>query len=280
VSDYEKRIERAKHVLNEAEYLLIGGGAGLSDAAGIKYSGGRFRDNFAPFIAKYGLQDMYSSGFYPFQTQEERWAYWARHIRLNRYDAPATNLYKDLLLLVKGKHYFVLTTNADHQFCKAGFPKEKVFAVQGNYGLLQCTRACHDRLYDNEPQVYEMTDHTADCKIPTRLVPKCPVCGGEMDVNLRKDSYFVQDENWYNAERKYEDFLSSCDNEKVVYLELGVGFNTPGIIRYPFERLTYTNKHATLIRANRDYPQGAKENIERTVAFTEDMARMVRDMQS
>ena len=279
MSDYEKRIERAKHALSEAEYLLIGGGAGLSDAAGLSYSGKRFMDNFAPFIAKYGLRDMYSSGFYPFQTQEERWAYWARHIRLNRYDAPATDLYKDLLSLVKRKRYFVLTTNADHQFFKARFPEEKAFAVQGDYGLFQCARACHDRLYYNEPQVCEMTSHTEDCRIPTGLVPKCPVCGGEMDPNLRKDNYFVQDENWYEGERRYEDFLNSCNDKQVVYMEFGVGFNTPGIIRYPFERLTYGNRYATLIRANRDHPEGPKENMERTIAFTEDMARMVRDMQ-
>ncbi|MBI5249832.1 MAG: Sir2 silent information regulator family NAD-dependent deacetylase [Desulfomonile tiedjei] len=280
MSDYKERIDRAKHAITEAEYVLIGGGAGLSDAAGLTYAGKRFTDNFASFIARYGFEDLYTSSFYPFETQEERWAYWARHIRISRYDAPATDLYRDLFSLVKDKAYFVLTTNVEHQFRKAGFPEEKVFAVQGDYGFFQCARGCHDTLYYNEQHIYAMTLHTEDCRIPPKLIPKCPVCGGEMDVNLRKDAYFVQDEDWYEAERSYAGFLNCCNGSRVVYLELGVGFNTPGIIRFPFERLTYVNENATLIRANRDYPRGAEENISRTISFTEDMTEMLPAIQS
>lgn len=278
MSDYKMRLQRAKEAMENADYILIGGGAGLSDAAGLHYTGKRFTDNFVDFIKKYGLEDLYTSSFFPFKTQEERWAYWAKHIAVNRYDEPVTELYKDLFHLVQEKEHFIITTNVEHQFIKAGFSEAKVFMVQGDYGYFQCGHGCHDNLYDNEGQVKTMIAHTQDCKIPTFLVPKCPVCGGEMDVNLRHNDYFVQDENWYIAESRYSQFVEASKDKSVVYLELGVGFNTPGIIRIPFEQLTHQNKNATLIRANRDYPQGAKENIDHTIAFTEDMAELVQGL--
>jgi NAD-dependent SIR2 family protein deacetylase len=280
MSDYNTRVERARQAISDSEYILIGGGAGLSDAAGLHYSGKRFADNFAPFVEKYGFTDMYTSSFYPFETQEERWAYWAKHIAVNRYDEPASALYKELLSLMLGKEYFVLTTNVEHQFIKAGFPEDKVFAVQGDYGLLQCAKGCHDTLYDNESQVRRMTAETRDCRIPSALVPKCPVCGGEMDVNLRHNEYFVQGKNWNQAKRRYTDFLNGFAGKKAACLELGVGFNTPGIIRFPFERMTHSNEQAVLIRINRDYPQGARENERRTIAFAEDMAATVAALNS
>ncbi len=272
---YQTRIEKAKKALDRAKYILVGGGAGLSAAAGIEYSGKRFTENFAPFIEKYGLTDMYSSGFYPFKTQEERWAYWAKHIFLNRYEAGATKLYRDLYQLVKDKNYFVLTTNVDSQFEKAGFPADHVFEVQGNYGFLQCAKGCHAKLYENESLVKEMIKKTVDCKIPSELVPKCPVCGGQMDPNLRINHYFVQDEKWDKVNKAYNDFVLESEEKKIVYLELGVGFNTPGIIRYPFERMTYNNEKATLLRLNKDHPEGIEENKDKTIAFTEDMQKVV-----
>lgn len=276
--DKNGRIQRALSAIDQADYLLIGGGAGLSDAAGLKYTGERFTSNFALFIEKYGFTDLYTSSFYPFQTQEERWAYWAKHISLNRYDTPATALYRDLFRLAQGKDYFVVTTNVEHQFIKAGFPEEKVFQVQGDYGLLQCERGCHDTLYDNETQVAAMIEQMVDCRVPTALVPKCPVCGGEMDVNLRCNEFFVEDARWHESERRFAQFLKHSEGKRVVYFELGVGFNTPGIIRFPFERLTYQNPDSTLIRVNRDYPDSAKENEARTIAFTEDMAALIRTL--
>ncbi|MDR1620069.1 MAG: hypothetical protein LBS18_05355, partial [Clostridiales bacterium] len=273
--DYKYRIQQAKCAIGNAEYILIGGGAGLSDAAGLHYIGKRFADNFAPFIEKYGFEDLYTSSFYPFRTQEERWAYWAKHISVNRYDTPATELYKELFRLVKEKRYFVITTNVEHQFIKAGFPAEKVYAVQGNYGYFQCARGCHNTLYDNEEQVKAMVAHTHDCRIPTFLIPKCPVCAGEMDAYIRHNEYFVQDENWYKAESHYIGFLKSRKGKSTVFIELGVGFNTPGIIRIPFEQMTCQNRNTTLIRVNRDFPQGVKENTNRTIAFTEDMAQII-----
>ena len=274
--EYKDRLQRATDAIKNADFILIGGGAGLSDAAGLHYSGNRFTDNFTDFIEKYGLEDLYTSSFYPFKTQEERWAYWAKHISVNRYDTPAAELYKDLFRLAHSKEYFVITTNVEHQFIKAGFPVEKVFAVQGDYGLFQCERGCHNTLYDNAELVKVMIAHTRDCKIPAFLVPKCPVCGGEMDTNLRHSNDFVQDENWYAAESRYENFLKTSKGKRIVYLELGVGFNTPGIIRIPFEQLCCQNKNAMLIRINRDYPDGAKENAAGTIAFTEDMAQIIK----
>ncbi|MDR0582759.1 MAG: Sir2 silent information regulator family NAD-dependent deacetylase [Treponema sp.] len=275
MKDYRTRIEQAGAVLREAEYILAGGGAGLSDAAGLKYSGRRFTDNFFPFIEKYGFADLYTSSFYQFQTEEEFWAYWAKHIRLNRYETPATTLYRDLLSLLRGKNYFVVTTNVEYQFHKAGFPEEKVFMVQGDYGYFQCAAACHNALYYNEEPVNAMAAAMRDCRIPGYLVPKCPVCGGKMDINVRKNDFFVQNERWYKAESRYKNFLNCCARKKTVYLELGAGFNTPGIIRYPFEQLTYTNTNARLIRIHRDDPAGENANRDRTITFTEDMGQTI-----
>lgn len=275
MKDYKNRIKQASEALNNAEYILIGAGAGLSDAAGLKYSGKRFTDRFQDFIEKYDMEDLYTSSFYPFETMEEKWAYWARHISLNRYETPSTDLYKKLYQLVQGKKYFVLTTNVEHQFWKADFPDETIFATQGDYGYIQCAVGCHAKLYDNEKLVADMIKETKDCKIPSHLVPKCPVCGGEMDVNVRKDQAFVQDEAWDIASKNYNDFLDESRGKKVVFLELGVGFNTPGIIRYPFELMTYRNPNANIIRLNRDYPEGASENENKTISFDEDMTEII-----
>jgi len=275
MKNYKERIKKASDALKNAEYILIGAGSGLSDAAGLKYSGKRFTDRFPDFIEKYGMEDLYSSSFYPFETMEEKWAYWARHISLNRFETPATELYKKLYQLTRKKKYFVLTTNVEHQFWKAGFPDEKIFATQGDYGYIQCAFGCHAKLYDNEELIADMLKHTKECKIPSELVPKCPVCGGKMDVNLRKDEHFVQDEAWDNACNNYKSFLKEIEDKKIVFMELGVGFNTPSIIRYPFEQMTYVNPNATLIRLNRDYPDGAVENEDKTIVFDEDIMEVI-----
>ena len=268
------RLDKAAKAIDGADYILIGAGAGLSTAAGIEYSGKRWEDNFSDFIQKYSMTDMYSSGFYPFKTSEEKWAYWARHINLNRYSVGKTDVYQKLLGLVKNKDYFVLTTNVEHQFWINGFDDERIFATQGDYGLLQCSEACHDKLYDNEKIIKEMLDSTADCKIPTEMIPKCPVCGAEMETNLRVDNLFVQDKKWYEANERYNSYLNKISNEKVVFLELGVGYNTPGIIRYPFEQLTYNNPDATLIRINKDYPEAIEDNKSKTISFDEDIGEI------
>ena len=230
--------------ISSADAVIIGAGAGLSTSAGFTYSGERFDKYFSDFKEKYGFTDMYYGGFYPYKTLEEYWAYWSRYICINRYtDAPKT-VYVDLLRLVTDKDYFVITTNVDHQFQKAGFDKKRLFYTQGDYGLFQCSKPCCKKTYDNESIVKEMIEQQKDMEIPTELIPKCPVCGAPMTMNLRADDTFVQDEGWYAASERYSDFLRRHKNLNVLYLELGVGNNTPVIIKYPFWKMTAENKNA------------------------------------
>ena len=220
---------------------MIGAGAGLSASAGFTYTGERFEKFFGDFIEKYGFSDMYSGGFYPFETLEEHWAYWSRYIYINRYmDAPKP-IYNEFLRLVDGKDYFVLTTNVDHCFQKAGFDKSRLFYTQGDYGLWQCSKPCHQKTYHNETVVRKMLDKQENRKIPGKLVPYCPVCGAPMAMNLRTDMTFVEDEGWHYAARRYEDFLRRHTGRHILFLELGVGSNTPAIIKYPFWKMTYQN---------------------------------------
>ena len=267
--NFENKLAQLRRAFNDAEYVVIGAGAGLSTAAGIAYEGKRFTDNFQDFINRYGVTDMYTATFYPFQTEEERWAYWARHIRLNRYGS-ATELYRLLHDTVKEKDHFVITTNVDGQFEKAGFNRERIFAVQGDYAYLQCAEGCHDRLYYNESLVNKMCQQTEECHIPTELVPHCPVCGGRMEVHVRKDRYFVQDNQWYASYQRYQDFMEKAFAGNTFLLELGVGYNTPTIIRFPFERMAMQKRNITLVRINKDYPD-AQTDIPRFLPFDEDI---------
>lgn len=274
MDDFDLRLNNALTLIRDADYILIGAGAGFSTAAGIEYFGRRFTDNFGDFIEKYNLTDMYSAGFYPYKTQEEKWAYWVRHVYLNRYQVGKTKLYSQLLEIVKDKDYFVLTTNVDHQFWINGFEDERIFATQGDYGLMQCINACHNKLYDNEDFIKEALEKTVDCKIPSDLVPKCQVCGADMDLNLRKDNFFVEDEKWMEMNNNYINFLRKSDGSEIVFLELGVGFNTPTIIRFPFERMTLQNKYAKLIRLNKDYPEAMPKNQNKTISFNENISEI------
>lgn len=278
--EYSRRIEKAAKAINSAEKLIIGAGAGLSAAAGIEYSGKRFTENFKPFIEKYGMKDLYTSSFYPFRTQEEKWAYWAKHISLNLFETPVMELYVKLMELVSLKDYFVITTNVEGQFTKAGVEKSKLFEVQGNYGYFQCEKGCHDKLYYNEQIVSQMISETSDCRIPSSLVPKCPVCGGNMEVNLRKDNYFVQDSNWYTLESNYRKFISGTEGKSTVFLELGVGYNTPGIIRFPFEAMVSNNPNALLIRLNRYHPGSMPEILGSAISFDEEMTTVINDIKN
>src|SRR5574344_1738430 len=196
---YKDQIQLASNYIMEAECVLIGAGAGLSTAAGLTYSGKRFKENFGEFIQKYGVQDMYSAGFYPFPSEEARWGYWSKHSFINRIEPPALPLYIQLLELVKNKNYFVLTTNVDYQFQKAGFDLKRIFATQGDYGLIQCLKGCHNKTYDATEIFINMNEARRDCLIPSDMVPECPVCGGPMAMNLRCDQYFVEDEQWHES---------------------------------------------------------------------------------
>ena len=237
-------IKRLQQEILSADAIVIGAGAGLSTAAGFTYSGERFERFFSDFEAKYGFHDMYSGGFFPFETQEEMWAFWARNIWCNRYMDVDNGTYKRLFELVKDKNYFVITTNVDHQFQKAGFDKERLFYTQGDYGLFQCSEPCHDRTYDNEAIVKDMIEFQEDMKIPTGLIPKCPKCGKPMTMNLRSDDKFVEDEGWHRAAKRYDDFLQKHAGKHILFLELGVGYNTPVIIKYPFWKMTAKNPNA------------------------------------
>lgn len=277
---FEERLSLASEKLAEADAIVIGAGAGLSAAAGLDYSGPAFKAEFADYISRYGFPDLYTSSFHEFPTEEERWARWARHIDYIRFRPGAMPLYKELHKLAEGKNYFVITTNVDAQFRKAGFDPEKIFEVQGDYGLMQCAVGCHPRLYSDKETVEQILSHSHDLTVDKKYVPVCPVCGGNMDVHVRKNSYFVQDEKWNEAATRYEDFMAKyASGHKIVLLELGIGYNTPAIIRYPFERITYGNDRATLIRLNSEYPDGPAETASRTIAFTENMGEVIRDLE-
>ncbi len=276
-SDKQKELKKA---INEAECVLIGAGSGLSAAAGFTYSGERFEKYFSDFQKKYGITDIYSGGFYPFPTQEEFWAWWSRHIYVNRYMPIPNDAYQKLLSLVKGKDYFVLTTNVDHCFQRAGFEKERLFYTQGDYGLLQCSQPCHAKTYDNEALVKKMRESEADMKIPTELIPKCPVCGREMTLNLRCDDTFVQDEGWYAAERRFEAFAEKALNKKTLYLELGVGYNTPGIIKVPFWCWTVQNKNAVYACVNQGEATAPEEIETRSICLNSDINTVLEDLLS
>lgn len=243
--NYSQQIEQIREKLNNADAVVIGAGAGLSTAAGLTYSGERFYKHFFDFAEKYGIIDMYSGGFYPFPDNETFWAWWSRHIYFNRYEKAPKPVYDDLLKLVKDRNYFVLTTNVDHQFQMAGFDKERLFYTQGDYGLFQCSVPCHDKNYDNYDDVIAMIEQQENMRIPTELIPHCPVCGKPMTMNLRSDDKFVEDEGWHKAAERYSSFIAENKDKSIVYLELGVGGNTPVIIKYPFWQLTAQNKNAS-----------------------------------
>lgn len=275
---YSDKISRLKEKIKKVDAVLIGAGAGLSASSGFDYSGERFEKNFADFHKKYGITDMYSGGFYPFKTLEEYWAWWSRHIFINRYTEDVGKPYTDLLKLVKDKNYFVLTTNVDHQFQKAGFPKERLFYTQGDYGLWQCSNACHSKTYDNETAVREMIDSQKDMKIPAHLVPKCPVCSAPMTMNLRCDDKFVQDSGWYEAASRYKDFVSRYKDSHILFLELGVGFNTPVIIKYPFLQMTANNQKAVYACLNLGEAHCPKEIESRSVCIDGDIGKVLEDL--
>ncbi len=264
-------LARLRQELDRADAVVIGAGAGLSASAGFTYSGERFEKYFGDFIEKYGFRDMYSGGFYPFETLEEHWAYWSRYIYINRYlDAPKP-VYSILLKLVQDRDYFVLTTNVDHCFQKAGFDKHRLFYTQGDYGLWQCSKPCHSKTYDNEAAVRAMLAQQNSMKIPGESVPHCPVCGAPMSMNLRADGSFVEDSGWHKAARRYEEFLRRHEGMRVLFLELGVGGNTPGIIKYPFWRMTYENPRAVYAGVNLGEAWAPKEIAERSVCIDGDI---------
>lgn len=272
---YSVQIERLKKAIENADAIVIGAGAGLSTSAGFVYTGERFKKYFSDFEEKYGFHDMYSGGFYPYGTQEEFWAYWSRYIYVNRYmDAPKP-VYNVLFELVKDMDYFVITTNVDHCFQKAGFDKKRLFYTQGDYGLFQCSTPCDIDTYENEEIVRRMMDEQKDMKIPTELIPKCPKCGEPLTMNLRSDDKFVEDEGWYKASERYENFLRTRQNQSVLFLELGIGYNTPGIIKFVFHKLTAENPLATYACINYGEAYAPEEITSQSIVINTDAGEVI-----
>ena len=273
-----QKIQKLGKALEEAEAVIIGAGAGLSTSAGFVYTGERFQAYFLVFLEKYGFHDMYSGGFYPYKTLEEYWAYWSRYIYLNRYMNPPRPVYEDLLELVKDKDYFVLTTNVDHCFQKAGFEKERLFYTQGDYGLFQCSEPCCQETWDNEEIVGEMIRRQDHMKISRDLVPHCPRCGKPLTMNLRADDTFVQDEGWYQASRRYSRFLTEHQDEKIPFLELGVGYNTPVIIKYPFWQMTAKNPRAVYACVNYGDAAAPGEIAKQAICIDRDIGDVLKKL--
>lgn len=263
----EERIARLKQEIEMSDAIVIGAGAGLSASAGLTYSGERFERYFFDFAKKYGIRDIYTGGFYPFPDAETRWAWWARHIYFNRYIEPPRPVYRKLLTLVKDKDYFAITTNVDHQFLRAGFDQKRLFCTQGDYGLFQTVDDRNGKTYDNEEWVIKAMaaqgfvkdadgvfrvpeDGKITMRIPAELIPKCPDDGADLTMNLRADDSFAEDAGWHRASAAYSDFLHRHENLRVLYLELGVGGNTPVIVKYPFWQMTLANKNAVYACVN------------------------------
>ena len=274
---YSDSIQRLRKALDEADAIVIGAGAGLSTSAGFTDSGERFEKYFSDFGEKYGFEDMYAGGFYPYETPEEMWAYWSRYIYINRYmDAPKP-VYENLFELVKDKDYFVITTNVDHCFQKAGFNKDRLFYTQGDYGLFQCSEPCTPVTYDNEEMIRNMMEQQADMRIPSELIPKCPNCGKPLTMNLRSDDKFVEDEGWDRAAERYNEFLHTRAG-KILFLELGVGYNTPTIIKIPFWQMTMNNPDATYACVNFGEALYPEEIQDQAIGIDADIGKVIEEI--
>ena len=271
-ASYSERISFLRQAVQEADHIIIGAGSGLTTAAGIDYAGDDFRREFAPWIERYGFTDLYTSSFYPFETPEEYWAYWAKHIWFSRYRTGATELYKTLLH--RFPEAFIVTTNVDAQFELAGFPSERIFATQGDYRWFQPASGSPKTLVDNREWVFSVLPLIHDCRIPTEMIPTMPD-GSPASLNLRIDDTFVEDFHWHQQARRYTDYVQRASQDNLLLLELGIGYNTPGIIRLPFEQMAQRFPHTTLIRFNRDNPEPYIEDMPRFAAFTEDIATVI-----
>ena len=253
-SNLEKVISQIKKLISTSDYIILGAGSGLSTAAGLEYSGSRWEKTFPEFIKKYKMTDMYTSSFYNFKTEEEKWAYWARHIYINNVGCDSFDLYKELYSFIKNKDYFVITTNVDDQFYKSGFDKNRIFRTQGSYKYLQCSKGCNNKTYERSELIKKLNENIdKNLCVPSNLVPYCEKCNGPMDPNIRKDDYFVEDDIFNEGKKNYINFLQKCKGKKVVLIEMGIGMNTPGIIRFPFEKMTLENKDWYLVRLNRSF---------------------------
>ena len=272
----QNELRQLRQAISSADAVMIGAGAGLSASAGFSYAGERFEKYFSDFRMRYGFEDMYTGGFFPYRTLEEYWSYWSRFVWINRYHDAPKQVYADVLSLVKDKEYFVLTTNVDHCFQKAGVNKDRLFYTQGDYGLFQCSVPCHDATYDNERAIRQMVAQQEDMHVSSALIPRCPRCGKPMTMNLRSDDRFVEDEGWRRAAAKYELFLEQYRDKRILFLELGVGYNTPVIIKYPFWQMTMSNPAAFYVCINNGQAVCPSEITEQSLCLNEDIGSVVR----
>ena len=271
-------MERLKAALQDSDAVVIGAGSGLSTAAGFIYTGERFETYFSDFARKYGFRDMYSGGFYPFDMLEEYWAYWSRYIYINRYQDAPKPVYEDLFKLVQDKDYFIITTNVDHCFQKAGFDKKRLFYTQGDSGLFQCSEPCCQETFDNEAVIREMVKRQENMKVPTELLPSCPHCGKPLTMNLRCDDTFVEDEGWHAAAERYENFLRTRAGQKILFLELGIGYNTPVIIKYPFWQMTAKNPNAIYACINQGQAVCPQEIKKQSICMDADIGQVLHSL--
>lgn len=267
----QKELYQLQEAISASDSVLIGAGAGFSASAGLTYSGERFEKHFEDFRLSYGIKDMYQGAFHRFDTPEEHWAYWSRLVLFNRYETGISRVHQKLRELVGEKDHFVLTTNVDHQFQIAGFDKSRLFYMQGDYGLFQCSEPCHPKTYDNETAIRQMVESQANMRIPSHLIPHCPLCGKPMSMNLRCDKRFVEDAGWHAAAGRYQDFLLTHGKSRILYLELGVGYNTPSIIKYPFWKMTGLNPSATYACVNTESVQHPMEIAGQSICINLDI---------
>jgi len=279
MDDENNKIQQLKKAIQETDTILVGAGAGLSTSAGMLYSGPEFEKNFGDFIQKYNFKDLYTASFHDFRDQREFWAFWSRLIHYERYTMPTPKpVYENLYSIIKNKNYFVITTNVDHFFQRTGFDKQRLFYTQGDYGLLQCKKPCHNKTYDNEKQIEEMFKIQKNMKIPEELIPKCPVCKGPMYPNLRGGDCFVEDDGWHRAARRYEDFLQKYKNGKIIFLDLGSGMNTPAIFKFPFMKMTYNNKNATYVTINLGEAFCFEEIEKQSICINKDIGEVLLEL--
>lgn len=275
---YDEEIDKLEQAVHQADAIIVGAGSGLSTSAGLDFGGDRLQRYFADFVAKYDIKDMYTGCFAPFESREERWAYWARWAWINRFQEIPGTVLQTLKRILTGRDYFVLTTNIDHTFQRSGFPKNKLCYTQGDFGLFQCSVPCHQETYDNEEQLRQMVDATKDMKVLTELIPHCPRCGAEMDFNLFWDDTFVRDKGWHIAHDRYEKYLAEHQQGKILFLELGVGYNSPGVIKWPFWQEVWHNKQAVFASVNLQTPSYPEVLHDQSIVISADIAKVLEDV--
>lgn len=263
-------------LVDEAEAIVIGIGAGMSAAAGFTYVGKRFTDAFPDFISKYRFFDMLQASLFEYEDLQEYWAFQSRFSLLNFFDQPVGQAYLNLRKIIKGKNYHIITTNADNAFYAAEYDMDKVFRIQGEYGLWQCVNHCHQQTYQNEALIREMVEKQSHMKVPKELVPYCPKCGAPLEVNKRTiEKGMVEDSHFHEQKHRYEQFINDNNGKKVLYLEIGVGHTTPQLIKQPFQQMTEDNEQALFVTMNqKDYfiPRNIRS---RTIRLDKDIAEIL-----